>query len=216
MLSKLSKFPLFDSVNEINQQHPSKTHDQLQSMRGKLNSERIKFLFGAYDVALVLQENNSRVSNLNSNGVMRTCAIVNFSLPVPTWLKETHDKIYSGSTIGQTIKDNGFDLKKEDAYFGLIELPEAARAMMKTVETLAAIHIYQLSVINPAIPESITYCTITEIHSPLYLTLGDLNELSADGIQQNTAISDSVKIHLAELSNLEEWLSHSKSSSPEC
>ncbi|HHF7372938.1 hypothetical protein [Legionella bozemanae] len=208
-----TKIDRFFQPGKVNQQMPCRKLDELEKMQGLLNSQRIKLIFDNYGVELILQENNVRISNLNSNGVMRTFAVVHFSLPASPWLKDTHNKIYSGSTIGQTIKDDGFDLTKEDVYFGITELPEIAKNKMKTTEESAAIHIYQLTVKKPNTSESIVYCTITEVHSPLYLTLGDLRQLSPEGTQKYSTLTESAQKHLNELRTLDEWLeSHSNKS----
>ncbi|QLZ67705.1 hypothetical protein FOLKNPGA_00478 [Legionella sp. PC1000] len=207
--SKIDTF--FQPGKKVNQHMTCRKLDELEKMQGLLNSQRIKLIFGNYGVELILQENNVRISNLNSNGVMRTLAVVHFSLPVPLWLKETHNKIVSGSTIGQTIKDDGIDLAKEDVYFGITELPEIAKNKMNTAEKSAAVHIYQLTVKKPNTSESIVYCTITEVHSPLYLTLGDLHQLSPEGTKKFSALTESAKKPLNELNTLDELLkSHYK------
>ncbi|WP_454782608.1 hypothetical protein [Legionella sp. WA2022007384] len=205
-----SKIQTFFKLGAVNQQMPCRKADELEKMQGLLNSQRIKLIFGNYGVELMFQEDSVRISNLNSNGVMRTCAIVHFSLPVPPWLQDTHKKIYKGSTIGQTIKDDGFELTKEDTYFGVIELPKIAQEKMKTDEESAAVNIYQLAVKNPKTSESSIYCSITEIHSPLYLTLGDLQQLSLEGTKQYTVITEPVQKHLNNLNSLDELLVKSK------
>lgn len=206
---KINSFFPSSNIIHINQQVPSRTPNELENIRDLLNSQRIKLLFGNYAVELVLQEGNFRVSNLHSNHVMRTCAMVNFSLPVPAWLKDTHDKIYLGSSIGQTIKEGGFNLTKEDAYFGITKLPAFAKDKMQTDETSAAVHIYQLDVKHPETSESIHYCTITEVHSPLYLTIGDLRQLYPQGAQKHSTVTNSVQKCLDSLNSLDEWLTNS-------
>ena len=214
MYSKLttptSKIQTFFKSGTVNQQMPCRKADELEKMRGLLNSQRIKLIFGNYGVELLLQEDSVRISNLHSNGVMRTCAIVHFSLPVPSWLQDTHKKIYNGGTIGQMIKDDGFELTKVDTYFGITELPKIVQEKMKTDEESAAVHIYQLAVKDPKTSESRIYCTITEIHSPLYLTLGDLQQLSLEGTKQYNVITEPVQKHLNDLNTLDELLVRSQ------
>jgi hypothetical protein len=164
-------------------------------------------------IASVFQEGGIRISNLNSNGIMRTCAVVNFSLPIPEWLKNTHDEIYAGSSIGQTIKDNGFDLKKEDDYFGITKLPKVLQDKMETDEDLAAVHIYHLLIKDPQTAQFIAYCTISEIHSPLYLTLKDLNRLNHGSLKHN-GLTESVQTCLGKLSVLDQLFIHSNNNKP--
>ncbi|MGQ3887944.1 hypothetical protein ACQUW5_02785 [Legionella sp. CNM-1927-20] len=211
--SKIDTFFQLDKANPINQQSPSRTINELQTMQGLLNSQRIKLIFGNYEVELVAQEDNVRVSNLHSDGIMRTCAIVNFVLPIPVWLQNTHSKIYGGGSIGQTIKDNGFDLTKENIYFGITKLPKTVQAKMETDEDLTAVHIYQLLVKNPLTSESIVYCTISELHSPLYLTCGDLYQLNP-GSQKYSTKTNLVQKCLKDLSVLDEYFTHSNNNKP--
>lgn len=213
MYSKLNDvFFQPENPSQINQNTPSRHPDELKKMQGLLNSQRIQLLFGNFGVELLLQEGCLRVSNLNSNGLMRTCAVVNFSLPVPAWLQDTHNKICKGASIGQTIKDNKFDYTKEDAYLGITKLPEFAKEKMDTDDYRAAVHIYQFFVKNPETSEKIAYCTIAELHSPLYLTLGDLRQLYPAATPES-AITETVLKRLNELSRLDELLSHSPNNS---
>lgn len=154
-----------------------------------------------------MQEGDLRVTNLNSHGVMRTCAIVHFSSSIPDWLQETHNKIYKGGSIGQTIKEEGFSLTKKDSFLGVTELPEFAKLKMNTEESTAAVHIYQLVVSHSATTETVMYCTITEVHSPQYLTLGDLLYLTSAS-PEPYAITGKVQQCLDELSGLEQLLKH--------
>ncbi|WP_419418636.1 hypothetical protein ACNVED_08710 [Legionella sp. D16C41] len=210
-LAKSSNFFQQAKVDQSNQHLPARTADEIKKMANLLNSERIMLIFGHYNVELILQENSIRVSNLNSNGVMRTCAIVNFSLSIPDWLQNTHNKIYQGESIGKTIKNGGFNLNKEDIYFGLAKLPKFVKDKMETNDASAAIHLYQLIVENPKNGESIAYCTITEVHSPLYLTLEDLHQLSPKGFQKYNILTNSVQKYLDEFISLDKWVGQSSS-----
>ncbi|STX50430.1 Uncharacterised protein [Legionella busanensis] len=211
--AKFATFFQLKNVNQINQQALSRDMTELQNMKGLLNSQRIKLLFGHYGIELIFQEDNIRISNLHSNGIMRTCAIVNFSLPIPVWLKNTHNKIYHGSSIGQTIKDQGFELTKGDVYFGVVNLPKAVKDKMETDEDLAAVHIYQLLVKNPETSQSLVYCTISEVHSPLYFTLEDLRQLNPES-QKNSNLTELGQKSLKELSTLDQYFTLSKANQP--
>lgn len=191
----------------INQDIPSRALDQLNKLKDLLNSKRIHLLFGHYDVEVLLQDGCLRVTNLNSHGVMRTCAMVHFTSSIPDWLQETHNKIYNGASIGQTIKDDGFSLTKKDSFLGITELPEFAKLKMSTDESTAAVHIYQLMVSHPETAEMVSYCTITEVHSPQYLTLGDLFYLTSAS-PAPYVVTEKVQQCLDELSGLEQLLQH--------
>lgn len=182
----------------INQQVPSRKPNELKPM---LNSERIKLVFGSYDIAVLFQDKEVRISNLHSQDIMRTLAIVHYSQSIPTWFQATHHTIYNGGSIGQTIKNHGFNFKKEDLYYGIAILPEYARAKMDVEEKSAAVYMYQLMVKNPQTSESIVYCSIVEVYSPLYLTLGDLLLLS--GSSKENTMTPVVQQYLEELSTLD-------------
>ncbi len=210
MLSKSSansKNSFFTFTTPI---QPSRQTEQLDELKGKLNSDRIKALFGNYGVELLYQEGSTRISNLHSNGVMRTCAIVSFSQSLPVWLQETHDKIFKGGSIGQTIIDSGFTLTKENIFVGNSELPNTVKERMDTQESAGAVHVYQLMVEKPGTMEKILYCTITEVHSPCYLTLGDIIYLSPTdmtGIIENRLAAQE---HLSALGDIDTTLSQNK------
>lgn len=133
---------------------------------------------------------------------MQTCALVSFTLSVPDWLQATHNTMYSDGSIGQTIKNNGFNLIKKDIYLSSAELPAFAKKRMNTSEEVAAIHMYQLIVINPATKEQLNYCILTELHNPLYLTLSDLAQLSP-GKKPMQEITTEIQKNLAELNELD-------------
>lgn len=210
MYSKLQVVPpdiFFKFKNsEVNQKIPSRDPGVLSKMRGLLNSQRIKLLFDYYDVEVLLQEGCLRVTNLNSRGSMRTCAMVHFTSSIPAWFQGTHDKIYYGGSIGQTIKDDKFFLTKKDSFLGVTELPEFVKLKMNTEENSAAVHIYQLAVSHPETSESIMYCTITEVHSPQYLTLGDLLYLTPVTLSLPYVITKEVQQCLDEFNGLDELL----------
>ncbi|MDR3504343.1 MAG: hypothetical protein P4L79_17380 [Legionella sp.] len=212
MYSKLQAVPsdiFFKSKNsEINQKIPSRDPGQLSQMQGLLNSQRIQLLFNHYDVEVLLQDGCLRVTNLNSHGAMRTCAMVHFASSIPDWLQETHNKIYNGGSIGQTIKDDGFPLTKKDSFLGVTELPEFAKLKMNTDENTAAVHIYQLVVSHPETTETVMYCTITEVHSPQYLTIGDLLYLTPATSPVPYAVTEKVQQCFDELSGLDQLLKH--------
>lgn len=196
----------FSKNDSINQQVPARTKDELLKMQNLLNQQRIELIFGDYKVDVLYQENNIRVSNLNSHGVMRTCAVVDFVLPVPDWLKATHVKIYKGASIGKAIKDDGFELVKEPVYFGIAPLPKIAKKGMQTNEDTGAVHIYEMKVINPKTTDTFSYCTIIELHNPNFLTLGDLRSLYSQDTEKYSKLTDSVNKDLLTLNRIDDLI----------
>lgn len=78
-----------------------------------------------YGVELLLQEGCVRVSNLNSNGLMRTCAVVNFSLPVPVWLQDT---IIKFTTVAPSGKQRFFSRDVSDKKIQMVLRRRSIRA----------------------------------------------------------------------------------------
>lgn len=174
---------------------------ELKSMTNLLNSDRIRLTFKDYDLEVLLQNDQVRVSNLHAKNAMKTCAIVNYSKNIPSWLQETHKEIYQGASIGETIKKS-FKLKKEGLYLGETKIPSFAKIRMAPLELEidAAVYIYNLLVQEPNSDNWISYCTITEIYCPSYLMLGDLKILHP---QTNSMLTDELNNHFSQLTLLD-------------
>lgn len=157
---------------------PEISKDVVEHLTPKLNSDRIAYFFGSYGVEPIEFRDSPfgecRIANLYSldgnEKIMRTLAIVDFKQPVHDELKEVHQEIVQGQSIGIALKKAGWNVEKLPVYFGSVELSPALQAWMhETSCNIAAIHVYKLSVSNENSKGLLPYCTIIEVHSPQYL-----------------------------------------------
>lgn len=148
-----------------------------------LNSERIKNRFGSYGVEIVDQDGEARRSSLYSvhdgERTCRTYAVVEFVSSSAVDMLETHDKVVSGASIGATLKDDGWEIRKETFYVGKLRTP-ADKHFIHTLmrlqpDTELSVHAYDLHVEKSS--TSVHYATIIEAHHPDYLDESELQEL---------------------------------------
>ncbi len=164
---------------------PAVKQDVVQLLIPKLNSDRIAYFFGSYGVDPI-QVNaspfgESRIANLYSlqgdQKIMRTLAIVDFKQPIPEDLKQAHQCITQGQSIGIALREKGWSIEKLPLYFGTVALSPALKAWMHESScNSAAVHFYQLNVLKED-RQPVPYCTIIEVHSPQYLDASWLQAL---------------------------------------
>jgi hypothetical protein len=148
-----------------------------------LNSERIRQKFGSYGIEVLEADERVRVSNLysteKSGKVTRTLAIVLFPESIPEVVLPEHELIIAGGSIGETFKNHGWRVEKENLYMGEIRASadfSGVYEMMGDVPASdLAIHGYQLSVLKGG--ERVFYTTIVEVHHPDYLKLYELESI---------------------------------------
>jgi len=148
-----------------------------------LNSERIKDRFGSYGIEIIQQDDNIRLSNLYSthdgDQICRTYAIVEFVGSDFVDLTEVHNKIIDGASIGSTLKNDGWEIRKESIFVGTLRLPESAHpisALMRLQPDVElAVHAYKLHIEKASF--SVHYATIIETHHPEYLGTTELRDL---------------------------------------
>jgi hypothetical protein len=148
-----------------------------------LNSERIKSRFGSYGVEIVAQDGNARRSNLYSvhegNKICRTFAIVEFDSNSTVAIPDIHSRVVSGASIGATLKDAGWEIRKETLYIGTLPTPTHEHLLHLLMQvppgTELAVHAYDLHVEKSS--SSVHYATIIETHHPDYLDEAELLEL---------------------------------------
>lgn len=183
---------LFSLFTGTSQASPPIKQETVDTLKPKLNSDRIDYFFGSYGVdVLDIQSNafpGSRFSNLysilNNKKIMRTLAVVDFYQPASPELSKAHQDITGGKSIGIALRDNGWTIHKKPVYFGSIPLTPALMAWMDEPNAgQAALHIYRLDVSGNGQSESIPYCTIIEVHSPQYLSIEWLQALYPDQFQ---------------------------------
>jgi hypothetical protein len=139
-----------------------------------MNSHRIRKDFGSYEVRVITQTNNRRVANLCSvhNGVeiCRTLAVTDFRLPVPPVLREAHEKIIAGASIGETLHAMGFKARKTNDVWCCVQSGERFSALTNhEVEsgTNLAARLYTLEVsVND---DSLKYAVIAEAYHPQHI-----------------------------------------------
>jgi len=176
-----------------------------------LNSERIEQRFGSYGVEVIRADENIRYSSLHSleNGepVTRTLAVVEFADPMPAPLRAAHQQIVSGESIGATFKSAGWSIDKPLlGYDVLAASPRFGRVyeLMGLDEPAPlAVHRYRLQLLQG--DEALEYATISEIHSPAYLTAEEVREIygqpSSGPTTTATAVDDLLAPLLEELSS---------------
>ena len=150
-----------------------------------LNSERIKERFGSYGVAILSQDGDTRRSSLYSvtgdQRITRTYAVVRFVDVEALDLTGSHDKIIAGSSIGSTLQDDGWQVRKNSIHIGDMTVagpdhPLAKRMHLRPPLQLA-MHAYELYVDRGT--RSLHYASIVETHHPDYLSSDELRNLYA-------------------------------------
>jgi hypothetical protein len=161
---------------------------------GLLTSERIQEKFGSFFVQVLLQDELSgiRFSNLYSlekgEKITRVLALVNFVNDVDPRLQGSHKEILDGKSLGATLAKHGLTVQKHIMFKGVFDgFPRPINAMMNVTETSFAALMYDVTVkINNDI---VPYCTITEVYSPDFLSIRELESLYAQSMLINDATS---------------------------
>ena len=148
-----------------------------------LNSERIEKRFGSYGIEVLASEAGLRRSSLFSfdgdTATCRTYALVEFGEHLDARYDEAHEKILAGDSIGETFRENGWDIQKNTLHIGTVRLPEKATEIGSLMRLTGAhdlaLHIYQLVLVRDDV--ALEYATIMEVHHPEYLTTAGLRDL---------------------------------------
>lgn len=145
------------------------------ALKNKLNSERIEYFFGNYGIEKTATCQklfpDAKVSVLYSwdkqkTKSWKTLAIVLFHSVEDPRLIETDRKIKEGASLGATLKENGYLIRKEPVYIG------------ETGPDKNSYLVYELKVKHRTRnPNWISYCQIVEIYSKDYLNQEWLNAL---------------------------------------
>jgi hypothetical protein len=149
-----------------------------------LNSERIVQRFGNYGIEILEQTDAVRRSNLYSleNG-LRTCrtyAVVDFVELSDVNSTDAHQDILAGGSIGATLKESGWTIRKDTVHIGNISFANRDHPVMQMMRLSdiqdLAMHVYRLVLEREG--ESANYATIVEVHHPDYLSENELHDLS--------------------------------------
>lgn len=149
-------------------------------MSSELNSERIARIYGNCGIEVLSLSWNRRISILysqeNDCKVARTLAIVDLDLPIDERLKQAHEEICQGNSIGLTLRKHGWNIEKVSLHIGNISLPPFLQHLMNDQSPTAAVHVYQL---RPYQKECrLLYCTIIEVYHPQYMDVETLHSLA--------------------------------------
>ena len=150
----------------------------------ELNSERIERLFGSYGIAVLEQDERTRLSSLYSHddtsAVCRTLAFVQYAEPVSAALLDAHREIVSGGSIGATLKRSGWRVSKTNRHIGNFTATagRVAQLMELRLPQTLALHIYDLTAVRNGREHK--YATVVELHHPDYLSVDALYDLYND------------------------------------
>ncbi|ANO51262.1 hypothetical protein [Woeseia oceani] len=148
-----------------------------------LNSERIESRFGNYFVRVMYQDEQWRMSSLESTDdsgpVTRTMAVVRYADDLPDALLEPHRTIVAGGSIGATFRNAGWAIRKSGTYIGPFDLAAhdtTVGALMKLPEPKdIALHTYDFVVSRDG--QDYRYASIVELHHPDYLSAHELQTI---------------------------------------
>ncbi len=150
-----------------------------------LNSERIEQRFGSYGIDVLASEAGLRRSSLFSydgdHTTCRTYAVVQFAEEADARCDNAHTRVLAGDSIGETFKEDGWNVRKNTLYIGTIRLPETHTEVGELMRLSGAhdlaLHIYQLVLVRDV--NELEYATILEAHHPEYLTESNLRSMFA-------------------------------------
>jgi len=172
---------------------PSVDADQrdAESLRPLLNSQRIERIFGSYEIEVLKNGPELRVSDLHSfaEGIptTRTLALVTYDEKIDQELTDEHRMIVRGSSIGEVFLNKAWVVEKENRYFGEIEASADYAPLYKRMGDIEpaslAVHIYELFVRKGDL--RLHYADIAEVHHPEYFDLDDLHEIYAEFFEEN-------------------------------
>ena len=159
------------------------------------NSDRIQIKFGSYNIDIIENDINIRVSKLfsthNGKKVNRTFAVVSYPDVVEPAFKVEHESIVSGQSIGVVFEQNGWTIDKHHLYLGEIDLPvnySATHSLFGPGVQQPAIHIYSLDVSKN--DNSFTYALIAEVHHPEFLQLEELQAIYGKGHEDTNSVQE--------------------------
>lgn len=165
----------------ITSKHEAVSEEGLGYVLG--NSDRIKSRFGSFKIKVLENSDHIRVSKLYTSeaGVetIQTFAVVVYPVVIDPALKQEHQAIIGGESIGIVFRNSGWLINKQHQYFGTLEVlsdsPGNASVFGDIDRQQPAIHVYTLWVTKNKF--RFKYAVITEVHHPAYLKLDDLESI---------------------------------------
>lgn len=164
-----------------------------ESSRPLLNSERIEGKFGSYEIEVLKNSPNVRVSNLHSlhsgRKICRTFAVVRYAATSSPLYASEHRQIMGGQSMGAVFVSNGWAIDKRHRYFGTLPMTTSlSRRMGDASAEHVAVHVYVLAIEKAG--DSFEYASIAEIHHPSYLDLEDLYDIYGTAVDALSAPDD--------------------------
>ena len=145
-----------------------------------LNSERISATYGSYGIEVLEADVSGRTASLYSEQdgqrTMRTHAEVRFVMPVDEALREEHELIVAGGSIGQVFKSRGWTVSKRDVRIGSDRLEASDRgiAALMGIDTPREVALHEYVLLVGRDGRRIEYAVIIERHHPDYLAESEL------------------------------------------
>lgn len=137
----------------------------------RLNSERIRRLFGNYHVAVLSQQPEYRVASLYSRhgttDICRTLAVTVFHAPLPALLATADADIRQGASIGETLEAHDLPVCKGDDHWCCAPAGQYFAALTDgevKSGTPLAVRVYTLAVQKHG--ELTAYAAIAEAYHP--------------------------------------------------
>ena len=150
------------------------------------NSDRIQIKYGSYNIDIIKNDINIRVSKLYStqDGLRtnRTLAVVSYPDVIDPAFEKEHKAIVNGQSIGVVFEHYGWTIDKHHQYLGEIEIPAEYSGndpLFGTATNRPALHIYSLVVHKNK--HNFNYALIAEVHHPEFLQLEDLEAIYGHG-----------------------------------
>ncbi len=183
-----------------------------ESLRPLLNSQRIERIFGNYQIEVLKNGEQLRVSDLHTlaDGVRttRTLALVTYDEKIDQELTDEHRMIVRGRSIGEVFLEHAWVVEKENRYFGEIEVNQDYAATYSKMgdipATNLAVHIYELFVRKGDL--RVHYANIAEVHHPDYLDAAELHAIYAEFFEENLEldadISNTLELLKTEMTNI--------------
>jgi len=139
----------------------------------KLLTEQLEQKFGKISVIVTKQNSRIRLSHLVDDlGITRTYAITNYAPNIPSELSKAHKKIMSGSLIGKTLKEHGFEVEKTYFDSSIITLSDWLKDSFRTDLNTAFSRSYEIYGVKN---KPLLYGLITEIYSPNFINPDEIH-----------------------------------------
>ena len=96
-------------------------------------------------------------------------------------MSEVHARVIDGASIGSTLKEDGWEIRKETFFIGTLSVPGDGHPINDLMQLQhaaeLAVHAYNLHIEKADM--SVHYATIVETHHPDYLGVNELRGLYA-------------------------------------